>query len=221
MMHMEKIARKQRYGMGSFGTIELSILDGTVIASFFPEGENMTIKEIMERTEHSYERVNSSLKYLTEKNIVNEKKVGKTLVYSLDLHNLYAEIGFGSYILERESDFIKKHRTVHNAIKEIRDNPYIWMVVLFGSYSKGEDIINSDIDIAVIGRKDKQIDLTIYEKKLEREININIYESFKSIHKNLKENLCHTQNPKLHYLSVVLLPKEKYQRCLVKVFYKH
>jgi len=63
-------------------------------------------------------------------------------------------------------------------------------IILFGSYSKGEDIINSDIDIAVIGRKDKQIDLAIYEKKLEREININTYESFKSIHKNLKENLC-------------------------------
>ena len=63
-------------------------------------------------------------------------------------------------------------------------------IILFGSYSKGEDIINSDIDIAVIGRRDKQIDLSVYEKKLERKININFYESFKSIHKNLKENLC-------------------------------
>ena len=63
-------------------------------------------------------------------------------------------------------------------------------IILFGSYSKGEDIINSDIDIAVISRRDKQIDLSVYEKKLERKININFYESFKSIHKNLKENLC-------------------------------
>lgn len=62
-------------------------------------------------------------------------------------------------------------------------------IILFGSYSKGEDIINSDIDIAVIGRKDKQIDAAIYEKCIERKININFYESFKSIHRNLKENL--------------------------------
>lgn len=29
-------------------------------------------------------------------------------------------------------------------------------IILFGSYSRGEDIINSDIDIAVIGRKEKR-----------------------------------------------------------------
>ena len=63
-------------------------------------------------------------------------------------------------------------------------------IILFGSYSRGEDLINSDIDIAVIGRKDKQIDATNYEKLLERTININFYDSFKKIHKHLKENLC-------------------------------
>ncbi len=63
-------------------------------------------------------------------------------------------------------------------------------IVLFGSYSRGEDLVNSDIDIAVIGRKDKQIELGKYEKYLERKININFYDDFKSIHKNLKENLC-------------------------------
>ncbi len=64
------------------------------------------------------------------------------------------------------------------------------VIILFGSYSRGEDLINSDIDIAVIGRKDKLIDITHYENTLERKININFYDSFKSIHKHLKENLC-------------------------------
>lgn len=63
-------------------------------------------------------------------------------------------------------------------------------IILFGSYSRGEDIVNSDIDIAVIGRKDKQVNLTRYEKELERQISINTYDSFKNIHKHLKENLC-------------------------------
>lgn len=62
-------------------------------------------------------------------------------------------------------------------------------IVLFGSFSRGDDIIKSDIDIAVIGRKDKLINLENFEKILERRININFYESFKNIHKNLKENL--------------------------------
>jgi len=63
-------------------------------------------------------------------------------------------------------------------------------ILLFGSYSRGEDLINSDIDIAVVGRKDKQIDVTSYERLLERKISINCYDSFKNIHKHLKENLC-------------------------------
>jgi len=63
-------------------------------------------------------------------------------------------------------------------------------VILFGSYSRGDDIINSDIDIAVISRKEKEADLTNYEKEIERRININFYDSFKHIHKHLKENLC-------------------------------
>ena len=62
-------------------------------------------------------------------------------------------------------------------------------IIVFGSFSRGEDIINSDIDIAVIGRKDKFLDLASYEKLLERKININFYNSLKKIHKNLKENV--------------------------------
>lgn len=62
-------------------------------------------------------------------------------------------------------------------------------IILFGSYSRGEDIVKSDIDIAVIGRKEKEINLTKFDKLLERTININFYTSFEKIHKNLKENL--------------------------------
>lgn len=62
-------------------------------------------------------------------------------------------------------------------------------IILFGSYSRGEDTINSDIDIAIIGRKEKRIDLSMFEKEFERKVNINFYESFSKIHKNLKENL--------------------------------
>lgn len=62
-------------------------------------------------------------------------------------------------------------------------------IILFGSYSRGEDIFNSDIDIAVIGRTKKDIDLSEFSKALEREISINFYDSFREIHKNLKENI--------------------------------
>lgn len=62
-------------------------------------------------------------------------------------------------------------------------------VVLFGSYSKGEDTNASDIDIAVIGSKDKEINLEEFNKKLEHIVNVNFYESWKAIHKHLKNNI--------------------------------
>ena len=63
-------------------------------------------------------------------------------------------------------------------------------IILFGSYSRGDDTASSDIDIAVIGRKEKEIRLENFEKNLERKIILNFYPSLKDIHKELKENLC-------------------------------
>jgi predicted nucleotidyltransferase len=62
-------------------------------------------------------------------------------------------------------------------------------IILFGSYSRGEDTNTSDIDIAVIGKKDKIFEFEKYDKILNRKININFYESFEKIHKHLKENI--------------------------------
>ena len=62
-------------------------------------------------------------------------------------------------------------------------------IILFGSYAYGDDTIKSDLDIAIIGYKDKKINLDSFEKVLEREIRINFYENFNKIHKHLKENI--------------------------------
>lgn len=69
-------------------------------------------------------------------------------------------------------------------------------IILFGSYSRGEDAgfgeseeTCSDIDIAIIGTREKSTNMKNYEKLLERKIIINFYESFKEIHKQLKDNI--------------------------------
>lgn len=68
-------------------------------------------------------------------------------------------------------------------------------VILFGSYSRGEDTFSdteerrSDIDIAIIGTKEKDVDMARFNKLLERKVNINFYESWEKIHKHLKDNI--------------------------------
>ena len=62
-------------------------------------------------------------------------------------------------------------------------------IILFGSYSMGGDTNTSDVDIAVIGRKDKMLHLEEFEKFLNRKINVNFYDSWNKIHEHLKNNI--------------------------------
>jgi len=171
---MEKIKRKQEEGFqASFGDIEISHLEGTIIAAFFPEATEMTIKEIRERINYSYERVNSALKLLTEKKIVLEQQKGKTLLYSLDLNSIYSySLGFNRYMLQREISFIKKHKTIFNALKKISKNPFVWAVILFGSYSKGTETKQSDIDLLVLSIPGQEKEIERFVKSLKYEMNL-------------------------------------------------
>lgn len=63
------------------------------------------------------------------------------------------------------------------------------LVILFGSYSFGEDTVESDVDIAVFGSEPKNLDLRNFEKNFEREINVNYYKDLKNVNKNLKSNI--------------------------------
>lgn len=68
-------------------------------------------------------------------------------------------------------------------------------IILFGSYSRGEDInteseeTRSDIDIAIIGTKSQNLDLSKFNKILDRIISLNFYPSWDQIHKHLKNNI--------------------------------
>lgn len=62
-------------------------------------------------------------------------------------------------------------------------------IILFGSYSRGEDVSTSDIDVAVIERREKPLELEKYEKTLNRKINVNFYNSWNDINKHLRNNI--------------------------------
>ncbi len=60
-------------------------------------------------------------------------------------------------------------------------------IILFGSYSRGEDTEESDIDL-FIESSEEQFNLKKYEKTLGRKINI-LFGSLSNLNKNLKENV--------------------------------
>lgn len=104
----------------------------------------------------------------------------------------------------RDSSLAIELKRVENLklIYESRLNEFLFnefpgtTIILFGSYSRGEDVWigeaienRSDIDIAIIGSKSKEIDLTKFEQILERTVTINFYKSWSEIHKYLKNNI--------------------------------
>jgi predicted nucleotidyltransferase len=62
-------------------------------------------------------------------------------------------------------------------------------IIIFGSFAKGEDTYESDIDVAIAGTKGKAIDVRDFEAKLKKEIRVNFYQSFKEISSDLKNNI--------------------------------
>lgn len=56
------------------------------------------------------------------------------------------------------------------AIKNTYEEPEA--IVLFGSYSRGDDISKSDIDISIVTTSKKTVNFSSFEKKLDRKINL-------------------------------------------------
>lgn len=61
-------------------------------------------------------------------------------------------------------------------------------IVVLGSYSKGEDIEKSDIDIVIITNKKEMPNIEVFEKKLKRKLHI-IAETYDSLSKEFYKNL--------------------------------
>ncbi|MFT4310214.1 MAG: nucleotidyltransferase domain-containing protein, partial [Candidatus Woesearchaeota archaeon] len=61
-------------------------------------------------------------------------------------------------------------------------------IYIFGSYSKGEDISSSDIDICVIGST-QEIPVDKYEKKLYRRISFHLFMHQQDIHAHLLSSI--------------------------------
>jgi predicted nucleotidyltransferase len=94
---------------------------------------------------------------------------------------------FNGYIANRDNDFFIFYKRFHNllGLYELKDKLIEFLspksITLFGSYSRGEDIEESDIDILIISKIKKEINLSNLENKLKRKINIMIIDDLKKL----------------------------------------
>lgn len=157
--------------MGYFDS-EVSEVEYAILRSFYPKAKELEIKEIMKSTPYSsYERNNSYLKALAKKGVIKEEKIGKTLRYSLIPNNWHSKIAFYLYAKERARIFLQKHKTVALALKELPEEE-IDFLAIFGSYAKGTEKKDSDIDLLCATFKKEEIEKSI--SAIKRKFNLDI-----------------------------------------------
>jgi predicted nucleotidyltransferase len=152
-------------------------------------GQTFNLRGIAKNLKKSPTAISNSLKTLKKEKIINVSKDKKMNLLAIELNRNNKK----TIELKRikNLELIYESRLVDFLEEKFPGTT----IILFGSYSRGYDVwINkieenrSDIDIAVIGAKQTELDLTIFEKILERKINLNFYEDWK-IHKHLKDNI--------------------------------
>ncbi|MBI2045051.1 nucleotidyltransferase domain-containing protein [Candidatus Pacearchaeota archaeon] len=151
-------------------------------------GQSLNLREIAKSLKKSPTAVSKSLQDLEKEGLVKVRKIGNMNLLSIEF-NRDNEIAI-------ELKRVENLKLIYESglAKFLEENFPGTTIILFGSYSRGDDAwtneeTKSDIDIAIIGTKSKEIKLTEFNKKLERTVIINFYPSFKEIHKHLKDNI--------------------------------
>tara|TARA_Y100000310_G_C20575184_1_gene760054 strand:- start:372 stop:905 length:534 start_codon:yes stop_codon:yes gene_type:complete len=121
-------------------------------------------------------------KELKEESILTTLETENVIFYTADKTNK-------AFLLEKKLFNIKKVYTsdIIDHLKKELNNP---IIILFGSYAKGEDIEESDIDLYIETPSQKKIILDKYEKYLNRKIHILKHKNINEIkNKNLANNI--------------------------------
>ena len=121
------------------------------------------------------------------KNVKNLEEQGLITINKEVTHNIKANL---------ENDKFKQMKRVHNLKNMYESGLFVYLkeqfslatIILYGSYSLGEDAEKSDIDIAILDAKEIKLNLQNYEKQLSRPINIEFVNLDKAT-KELKSNI--------------------------------
>ena len=125
-----------------------------ILECFFPGLGDITAKEIETKSGFSHETAFRLLKGLVKKNHLKERKVGKTNVYEFVKDAPAYEITyqvFVHYATKKRLGFKEKHFLIYKRLYELLNAIQLeGMAIIFGSFAKGVQTKNSDIDLLCV-----------------------------------------------------------------------
>ncbi len=150
---------------------------------FIRTGMSLNARTIAKSLEVSQPAVSKALPYLEKESLITIRKDEDSKRLSIELNKNNHHV----FWLKRVDNLKQIYES--GLVQFLYDNFPGATIILFGSYAFGEDTITSDIDLAIIEEQRKEINLTKYEKILERTITLNYYNSFNKINKHLLNNI--------------------------------
>lgn len=155
-----------------------------VLNVFFedPLRKDFQLREISRKINLAPPSVKKYLEELAKENLILKfrNKIYNYHVYSANRDDEYFKY------LKKINTFFRIKET--GLLDYINDICMPDAIVLFGSASRGEDSLGSDLDLFVLC-KEKELNLINYEKHLKRKINIFFSDDFNKLSKELKNNM--------------------------------
>ncbi len=164
--------------------LKLTLLQQEILRFLFMNvGDTFNARGLAVPLEVSQPAIAKALPLLEKREFISVSKDRKSKRLSIEL-NMENPLVIG---MKRADNIRQIYES--GLVEFLRENFPSCAVIVFGSFAKGEDTRKSDIDIAIIGTKDKNLDLSDFEKKLTKEIRVNFYQSFKEIKTELRNNI--------------------------------
>ncbi len=138
--------------------------------------------EISRKTKTAHTSVKNHLNILLKEKIII-KEIEKRGTRKFPLYR--ANINHSEY---RKLKTVSNQILIQDLISYLSDTLLPKCIILFGSYSRGEDLETSDIDI-YIQCTEKHINLEKYEKILKRKIQLHCRKNFDDFPAELKNNI--------------------------------
>ncbi|MEK6940702.1 MAG: nucleotidyltransferase domain-containing protein [Nanoarchaeota archaeon] len=163
--------------------LQISSIQTTLTVFFNNPIGSFTLKDISKESKLAHTSTKQNLKNLISLGLI-EQKIEKK-----------GQRKFPVYKATRNKQFIK-YKRIYNLtqleesgiINYIEEKLLPKSIVIFGSYQRGEDVEESDIDLFVEAKKE-YLNLQPFEKKLKRKIELHFNEKFTNYPAELKNNI--------------------------------
>ncbi|MFH1285979.1 MAG: nucleotidyltransferase domain-containing protein [Candidatus Micrarchaeota archaeon] len=124
---------------------------------FLPElKKKFTIRKLSLLSKLSYDAAYRHVHYLVEEKAFKEEKVGAYSYIGINFESSLARKNIEKISLKKTSEFLKKNAVMRKLLEELSGElekslpNELLSVVLYGSYAKGTETKNSDVDVFIV-----------------------------------------------------------------------